>query len=131
MAIPCVDILHLKTSHQNESSGLTNRYWFQWTNRRQLGNVTVRLDLLDARGKIVATSRTKLPKVNVTDYIPATATEPALPIYDSPAFITIDKLVTNEQPISFRYTTESGAFKKSDLATGLLDGLFEDLSMYN
>lgn len=131
MANPCLDIQHLKTSCQNEPLGLTNRYWFQWKNRRQLGNVTIRLDLLDARGKILATSRTKLPKVNVTDYIPATATEPALPIYDSPTFITIDKRVSNEQPTSFRYTTESGAFKKSDLAIGPLDGPYEDLSLQN
>ncbi|AUD02389.1 hypothetical protein [Spirosoma pollinicola] len=129
MAIPCLDIQHLKTSHQNEPSGLINRYWFQWKNRRQLGNVTVRLDLLDVKGKILVTSRTKLPKVAVTDYIPATATEPALPIYAGSTLISIDEPASDEKPTSFRYTTESGAFKKSDLATGPLDGIYEDLSM--
>ncbi|MDB5239962.1 MAG: hypothetical protein JWP57_587, partial [Spirosoma sp.] len=101
--------------------------WFQWINRRQLGPITLRLDLLDAGGKIVLTSRTKLPKVTVTGYESATATEPALPLYSSSASISLERLVGDEQftPTSFRYTTQSGAYKKSDVVVGSLDGYHE------
>lgn len=91
-------------------------------NRRQLGPVTLRLDLLDARGKIVLTSRTKLPKVTVTGYKPATAREPAMPLYDCPTALSLERLMDDEQhsPTAFRYTTESGAYKKSDVVVGLV-----------
>lgn len=106
---------------------MVTRYWFQWINRRQLGAVTLRLDLLDARGKVVLTSRLKLPKVTVTGYEPATAQEPALPRYNHPAFLNLDQPVGDEQltPTAFRYTTESGAYKKSEVVTGSLDGHHE------
>jgi hypothetical protein len=120
MAIPCLDIQYLKTTSRNTSSGLITRFTFQWMNRRQLGPVTLRLDLLDARGKLVLTSRTKLPKVRVTGYKPATAREPALPLYDGPTALSLERLVDDEQhpPTAFRYTTESGAYKKSDVIVG-------------
>jgi len=122
MALPCLDIQYLKTTSQNTSSGLITRFWFQWTNRRQLGPVTLRLDLLDARGKIVLTSRTKLPKATVTGYEPATAKEPALPLYDCTTALSLEQLMEDDQrpPTAFRYTTESGAYKKSDVVVGLL-----------
>ncbi len=126
MAIPCLDIQHLKTSRQHEETGLQNHYLFQWQNRRQLGPVVLQLDLLDARGKVITTSRTKLPKVRVTSYVPATATQPSQPLYDSSVFVEIDDVVPDELPTTFRYRTISGAFKKSDVVSGPMNGTYED-----
>lgn len=131
MALPCLAIQHLKTTFQTETSGLVTRYWFQWFNRRQLGPVTLRLDLLDAEGKIVLTSRTKLPKVTVSGYEPATARQPALPQYNRPAYLSLERLMEDEQPTptAFRYTTESGAYKKSDVVFGRLEGYDQAVPM--
>ena len=122
MPAPSVDLQHLKTSKQFERGNLIYRYWFEWKNRRQLGNIALRLELLDATGVVLTTTRIKLPKVKITGYTPATETSPQKPIYDSTVWIEIDDVIRDEQPVSFRYHTLSGLLSKSDRVECRMDG---------
>ncbi|GAB3225944.1 hypothetical protein [Spirosoma arcticum] len=128
MLAPCLTLTHLKTSKQYEGASLINRYWFEWSKRRELSNLIVRLELLDATGLIVTTTSIRLPKVKITGYSPATETEPGKPIYNSTLWVHIDDVVLEPAPTHFRYSTIVGFARKSEVVTAAMDGKYEDIS---
>lgn len=120
-----LSIAHIKTSKQYDGALLINRYWFQWSDRRNLSNLVVRFDLLDDAGNVLTTSSVKLPKVSITGYMPGDSK----PVYSGTVFITIDDVATH-QATQFRYYVVTGILTKSDSVTGPMVGLVEDLSMH-
>ncbi len=128
MPAPCLTLKHLKTSKQYEGADLIVRYWFEWQDRRDLATVLLGIDLLDADNQVLAQSRTKLPGVKITNYIPATETSPQKPVYDKTVWVMIDDVVRANMPVAFRYYVLTGLFKKSDMVTVPLDGKFDDIS---
>ncbi|HLL95844.1 MAG TPA: hypothetical protein VK404_12770 [Spirosoma sp.] len=126
MPSPHVDLLHLKTSRQEQDGSLIERYWFQWSNRRKWGKMALRLDLLDEQGKPISRSVIRLPPVRVQGYIPPTGTRPQQLIYDSDVRIYLDLMVGERQPVFFSYCT-IGVYK-SESVRGLLKGKLEEES---
>ena len=121
---PALTLTHLKTSKQYEAGQTINRYWFQWSDRLDLGRLTVRLTLLDAEGRPLLTRSELLPKVVITKYLDAMQ-----PVYDSPVWFYVDDS-TDNRPVSFSYLTVSGFDKKSETVLAPMDGKKEDLSTY-
>jgi hypothetical protein len=129
MPAPSLTPTHLKTSKQIERGNLVNRYWFEWSNRKQLSGTVVRLELLDDAGQVLTTASFQLPKVKITGYVPASETSPQKPIYDSTVWIKLDDIVRDQMPASFRYYTV-GVTSKSEAVTSPMQGVYEDLSMF-
>lgn len=127
---PLLSIRHLKTSRQYNKADLRLRYWFQWSDRTNLGAIVVRLSLFDKVGIKVTEASVKLPKVKITGSVPATETSPAKPIYDSSVFIQLDDIDRENLPVSFSYYVVTGVFKKSAVVEGEMNGQFEDLSKH-
>jgi hypothetical protein len=126
MPAPHVDVLHLKTSrHERDGCG-TDRYWFQWSNRRKWGNLVVRLDLIDQEGKRISGSVIRLPNVKVRGYIPPTDGRPQQLVYDSDVRFHLDLVVGERQPVYFCYCTVG--VRKSETVRGLLSGKVEPVS---
>ena len=129
MPAPSIDIVHLKTSRQYEGSTLINRYWFQWQNRRNLGNTAVRLELLDASGTILTTATVRLPKVKITGYTPAPDGKSQQPIYSCSVWIKLDDAPRTPPPTHVRYCTVN-VFTKSYTVQQPMNGTYEDISYY-
>ncbi len=127
---PCLTLTHLKTSKQYDTDPhkLYHRHWFQWSDRRQLSHLIVRIELLDADGKLVTKSSIPLPKVKVTGYSPATETDEQKPIYDGTVWIQIDDVVRQPAPTQFRYYTIVSFDKRSETVSVTMEGKYEDIS---
>ncbi|MCX6217588.1 hypothetical protein [Spirosoma sp.] len=129
MPAPCLELTHLKTSQQfdNELDLDVMVYWFQWSNRTRLGKLEIEIELLDQAGAVVAPSRTHMPAVKIVGY---TGKNPQHPVYSASVWIQIMDLVRSPRPVSFRYYTVTGLFKRSETVTAPLDGAFNDISIY-
>lgn len=124
---PALTLSHLISKKQHDDQlVLIRKHWFQWSDRRTLSALVLRIDLLDAAGAIIDNASVRMPKVKVTGHVPG---DPPQPIYDSPVFIALDGPV-DRQPVSFRYYTVEGVMKKSAPVTTAFTEKFEDLSMY-
>ena len=110
MTAPSLELIHLKTSKQHKKGTLVTRYWFEWQNRRRLGAIVLRLELLDESGTSLTEVSFKLPKVKITGYLPATDSRPQKPVYDSTIYIKLDDIVRDVLPVSFRYYTPTKMF---------------------
>ena len=125
---PCLTLTHLKTSKQFNGTSMIHRHWFEWSNRRQLSNLIVRLELLNADGAVVTKASIRLPKVKITGYSPATETEEQKPVYSSSVWIQLDDTLREPRPTQFRYYTIVGFDKRSETVTVNMDGKYEDIS---
>jgi len=129
MPQPSLTITHLKTSKQVEKMDVIHRHWFQWSDRKNLSNVVVRIELLNADGTVHTTVSVKLQKTRITGHAPAADGSGSKPVYDQPVFIQIDD-VPEVRPTHFRYYTVSGVLTKSEKVTAEMAGIYEDITVY-
>lgn len=111
MPAPSLTLSHLKTSRQHEGATLINRYWFQWSNRKNLTAQVVRVELLDDAGQVLTKGSVQLPKVKRTG---------------GPVWFHLDD-IPREPPTQLRYYTVN-LLSKSEAVTAPMAGQFDDLS---
>lgn len=127
MPKPSLKLTHLKSSTQYDDPGLITRHWFEWSNRKSLGSIILRVELLDADGKVLTEARFELKKTVVTGYLPKDANGEEQPIYDTSVWLQLDDVVRDVKPVKFRYFT-ANVLSKSDKVTADMSSNFEDIS---
>ncbi|UHG93248.1 hypothetical protein [Spirosoma oryzicola] len=127
MPKPSLTLVHLKSSVQYDGPDLITRHWFQWSNRKSLGSIVLRVELLDSDGKVLTEGRFELKKTTVTGYLPNDEQGNEQPIYDTSVWLQLDDVVRDAKPWQFRYFT-ANLLSKSDKVTADMSGKFEDIS---
>ena len=102
----------INTSKQHQGAKVINRYWLGFLNHANSSNLVIRLDFPDKDGNTLFTASVKLPRS----------------LSAESRWIQIDGVDHDTLPASIRYFTVSGILTKSESATALMDGKFEDLS---
>lgn len=75
---PALTLAHMKTSTQFEAEAkdVIYRHWFEWSDRRQLGPLVLRLELLYTDDNVLTRTSIKMSKVTVKGHTAATETDP-------------------------------------------------------
>lgn len=126
MQKPCLTLQHLKTSRQYDDGSLIFRHWFQWSERKNLKSIVVRVQLLDKEQNQLTEGSFQLKKTIVRNYLYNDEGKQQ-PVYDTNIWLQLDDIVREEVPAFFRYYTVEGVGKKSESITVEMSGLFEDL----
>lgn len=122
-------LTHQTTKKVNQKGTLLHRYFFQWSDRRTLGAIVLRVELFDADGKSLGEVSFRLPKTKVTSTITMEENGQKVkkPVYDTPVSVYVDDVATR-QAVSFRYWVVENFFKKNGPFEGEIFKVWEDLS---
>lgn len=123
---PSLTLSHIKTNNYYEDSVLFHRHWFEWSDRKDLRTIVLRIELLNAEGNILFETGLKLPKVTIVGF--SGSERDRKPIFSSSVQLSLNT-IADQQPSSFRYYTMGGMDKKSAAGTGFIDSKLYKLSM--
>lgn len=126
MPAPCLSLKHVKTAKQYEDGHLIFRHWFQWSERKNLKSIVVRIQLLDKDKNKLTEGSFQLKKTVIRNYL-YNDEGVQQPIYDTSVWLQLDDIVRDEVPAFFCYFTVEGVGKKSESVKVEMGGLYEDL----